>query len=71
MPPPHIDYEISGTLYLGDKTDGFKYKWIVINGNDNYISTQVLIRNWVMLTFIVLIIILLYRLIRLRKANAN
>jgi hypothetical protein len=73
-PPPHMGYDISGTLYLGDKTNEFKYKWILIDGNNNYINNLALIRNCTMIIFSVLILILLYRSIRLiknRKINSN
>ena len=68
-PPSHIDYDINGTLYLGDKTNEFKYKWIFINGNDNYIQTLVLMRNLVMFVFIILMVVLLYKTFKLIKNN--
>jgi hypothetical protein len=64
--------EISGTMMVdNDLGKSNLYKWIKIDGNDDYIWNLVLWRNCLMFTIFILLISLTYKLARYKKLKST
>ncbi len=60
---------INATMELDKGRDLALYKWINIEGNDDYIWNLVLYRNYIMLIVIVLLFMLIYKLVMYKKSK--